>query len=122
MTGPTGAQPPPDPGPDPGAPPPALPRRRLGRTGYSVSALGVGGWLGILEDPAVDAAGREAAAIAAVRRAVDLGVTYFDTSPAYSAGEAERHLGLGLRALPAAQRATLRIATKTGTHPERPNR
>lgn len=101
---------------------PALPRRRLGRTGYTVSALGIGGWLGILEDPAVDAAGREAAAVAAVRRAVDLGVTYFDTSPSYGGGEAERHLGLGLRALPAALRSTLRIATKTGTHPERPNR
>ena len=110
------------PGAAAGATPPGLPRRRLGRTGYTVSALGVGGWLGILEDATVDAAGREAAAVAAVRRAVELGVTYFDTSPAYSAGEAERHLGLGLRALPAAVRSTLRIATKTGTHPERPNR
>jgi D-threo-aldose 1-dehydrogenase len=100
-----------------------LPTRRLGRTGYDVSALGVGGWLGRLEDPALSAADRERAAIAAVRRAVELGVTYFDTSPAYGPNvEAERHLGLGLRALGGAERARLRVATKTGTHPERRNR
>jgi aryl-alcohol dehydrogenase-like predicted oxidoreductase len=99
---------------------PQLPRRTLGRTGFDVSALGVGGWLGRLEDPAAPPAAREAAAIAAVRRAVDLGVTYFDTSPGY--GVAERHLGLGLRELAPAERASLRIATKTGTHPQRPHR
>jgi D-threo-aldose 1-dehydrogenase len=96
-----------------------LPRRRLGRTGLEVSALGVGGWLGRLDDPAAGAAAQEAAAIQAVRRAVELGVTYFDTSPAYGAGAAERHLGLGLRELAPAVRATLRLATKTGTHPDR---
>jgi D-threo-aldose 1-dehydrogenase len=105
-----------------GGTPAALPRRRLGRTGFDVSALGVGGWLGRLEGPAAGAAARAAAAVAAVRRAVELGVTYFDTSPAYGAGEAERHLGLGLRELSPEQRAGLRVATKTGTHPERPFR
>ncbi|HEU5318920.1 MAG TPA: aldo/keto reductase [Chloroflexota bacterium] len=100
-----------------------LPTRPLGRTGYQVSVLGVGGWLGRLEDPALSAADRERAAIAAVRRAVELGVIYFDTSPAYGPNvEAERHLGLGLRALGGAERARLRVATKTGTHPARRNR
>ncbi|MDQ3701379.1 MAG: aldo/keto reductase, partial [Chloroflexota bacterium] len=56
-----------------------------------------------------------------VRRAVELGVTYFDTSPAYGAGAAERHLGLGLRELSPVVRATLHVATKTGTHPDRPH-
>lgn len=102
---------------------PALPIRRLGRTGFDVSALGVGGWLGRLEDSRLTAADRERAAIDAVRRAVQLGVTYFDTSPAYGPNvEAERHLGLGLKALDRSDRARLRIATKTGTHPERRNR
>jgi aryl-alcohol dehydrogenase-like predicted oxidoreductase len=103
--------------------PAALPARRLGRTGYEVSILGIGGWLGLLEDPQAGRAARERAAVEAVRRAVDLGVTYFDTSPAYGKdGEAERHLGLGLRELSPAERARLRVATKTGTHPERRHR
>ena len=97
--------------------------RRLGRAGFEVSVLGVGGWLGRLEEPHFTRADREGAAVEAVRRAVELGVTYFDTSPAYGPnGEAERHLGLGLNALSRAERARLRISTKTGTHPERRNR
>jgi aryl-alcohol dehydrogenase-like predicted oxidoreductase len=99
---------------------PLLPRRRLGRTGFEVTVYGVGGWLGLPDDsgPTTTAEG-DAAAIAAVRRAVDLGVNYFDTSPAYGGGEAERHLGLGLRELGREERARLFIATKTGTHPAR---
>jgi D-threo-aldose 1-dehydrogenase len=100
-----------------------LPTRRLGRAGFDVSVLGIGGWLGRLEEPHFTAAERERVAVEAVRRAVDLGVTYFDTSPAYGPnGEAERHLGLGLEALSRAERAELRISTKTGTHPERRHR
>lgn len=97
-----------------------LPRRRLGRTNYEVTVYGVGGWLGLLDDPLATPSQREAAAIAAVRRAVDLGVNYFDTSPAY--GPAERHLGLALRELSKEERGRLRVATKAGTHPERPFR
>ena len=97
--------------------------RRLGRAGFEVSVLGIGGWLGRLEEPHFTRADRERAAIDAVRRAVELGVTYFDTSPAYGPDcEAERHLGLGLKALSAAERGRLRISTKTGTHPERRHR
>ena len=96
-----------------------LPCRRLGRTGFEVTVVGVGGWLGILDDRDATAAQKEAAAVDAVRRAVDLGVNYFDTSPMYSRGPAERHLGLGLRSLAKEERAQLRIATKTGTHPDR---
>lgn len=94
-----------------------LPRRRLGRTAYEVTVYGVGGWLGVLDDPHATPRQSEAAAIEAVRRAVDLGVNYFDTSPAY--GPAERHLGLALRELTREERGRLRIATKAGTHPER---
>ena len=98
----------------------ALPARRLGRAGFEVTVFGVGGWLGRVEDPQITRADRERIAVETVRRAVDLGVTYFDTSPAYGPDcEAERHLGLGLRALPAPERARLRISTKTGTHPDR---
>jgi D-threo-aldose 1-dehydrogenase len=100
-----------------------LPTRRLGRAGFQVSALGVGGWLGRLEEPHFTRADRERVAVDTVRRAVELGVTYFDTSPAYGPdGEAERHLGLGLKALSPAERRSLRISTKTGTHPQRRHR
>ena len=97
--------------------------RPLGRAGFDVSVFGVGGWLGRLEEPHFTAADRERVAEETVRRAVELGVTYFDTSPAYGPnGEAERHLGLGLKALAPDERQTLRISTKTGTHPERRHR
>lgn len=93
-------------------------QKKLGNTDISLTTLGVGGYLGALEDPQAGRSQCEAAAVAAVRRAVDLGVGYFDTSPAY--GEAERHLGLGLRELSAGERAELTVSTKVGTHPERP--
>ena len=103
--------------------PSVLPSRRLGRAGFEVSVLGVGGWLGRLEESHFTRADRERAAVEAVRRAVELGVTYFDTSPAYGPnGEAERHLGLGLQALGPEERRRLRVSTKTGTHPERRHR
>ena len=72
-----------------------LARRRLGRTGFELSEMGVGGWLGMLYQPnpksdhpiwsAVtdDQAAREKAGIDGVRRAVSLGVNYFDTAPMY---------------------------------------
>lgn len=97
-----------------------LSRRRLGRTGYEVTELSVGGWLGLLDDPQAPAVEKERAAIEAVRRAVDLGVNYFDTAPSYGGGgAAERHLGLGLRELGAEERGRLRVSTKVGTHPQR---
>ena len=99
-----------------------LPRRVLGRAGFEVTVLGVGGWLGLLDDPHAPAAEKERAAIDAVCRAVELGVNYFDTAPSYGRGEAERHLGLGLRELAGKERVGLRVSTKVGTHPERSQR
>ena len=97
-----------------------LPRRRLGRTDYEVTELSVGGWLGLLDEPQAPTVEKERAAIEAVRRAVDLGVNYFDTAPSYGGGGvAERHLGLGLRELGAEERGQLRVSTKVGTHPQR---
>ena len=43
--------------------------------------------------------GTEAEQIHTVARALELGITYFDTAPDYGAGEAERALGRALRAL-----------------------
>jgi 1-deoxyxylulose-5-phosphate synthase len=81
--------------------------RLLGRTGLTVSELGLGcaSWWG---KPAFD----EADALRVVHEALDLGVTLFDTGSSYSAGEAEPRLGRALRG-----RDTYRlvVATKAGT-------
>jgi aryl-alcohol dehydrogenase-like predicted oxidoreductase len=70
-------------------------QRALGRTGLRVSALGFGcgnvGGLVIRGTPAE----RERA----VARALELGITYFDTAPSYGDGLSETHLGQALRAL-----------------------
>ena len=96
-----------------------LPRKTLGRTGIEVTHLGVGGFLGLLLDPEATPAQCEEAGVEAVRRAVELGVRYFDTSPAYGDGLSERHLAAGLAALDPGVRAGLTVSTKVGTHPER---
>jgi aryl-alcohol dehydrogenase-like predicted oxidoreductase len=81
----------------------SLPKRRLGQTGFEVCPLGLGGaWLGRAES--------DAAAVAAVRRALDAGINYVDTSPLY--GESERILG---QALKGGRRERIYLATKTGT-------
>ena len=96
-----------------------LPVRKLGKTDIELTVFGVGGFLGLLVDESATQAMCERAAINTVRRAFDLGVRYFDTSPSYGGGTSERHLGLGLRELSPSERANLRISTKVGTHPER---
>ncbi len=49
-----------------------------------------------------------------IHQAVDQGVTFFDTGPAYGKGEAERRLGAALKRLP---RRSAFVATKAGIHP-----
>ena len=70
-------------------------RRTLGRTGLRVSALGFGcgnvGGLMVRGTPADQER--------AVARALELGINYFDTAPAYGDGESERNLGRVLKAL-----------------------
>lgn len=48
-----------------------------------------------------------------IRRAIDLGMTFFDTGPSYGNGEAERRLGDALSAVP---RDRVFVATKAGIH------
>jgi aryl-alcohol dehydrogenase-like predicted oxidoreductase len=89
--------------------------RTLGRSGIEVSALGMGCWaiggpfwsgsqpLGWGE---VD----DEESVRAVRRALDLGVTFFDTANVYGCGHSERVLGRAL----GADRDRVVIATKWG--------
>src|SRR5207247_597193 len=70
-----------------GEPRTLMERRRLGRDGPEVPVLGLGFW-----SIAGAFGGRDdAEAERTVARAIDLGVTFFDTAPAY--GDAEEFLG-----------------------------
>ena len=95
-----------------------LSTKPLGNTGIETTNLGVGGHLGLLND-SDDPVRRQDEGIRTVQRAVERGVRYFDTSPMYGAGEAEKHLGAGLATLDAEVRAGLTVSTKVGTHPDR---
>ena len=78
--------------------------RLLGRTSLSVSEVGVGG-AGIGQ---VWGATTDAECIRLVRRAVELGINFFDTSPMYGRGKSEEILGHGLDGL----RNRVYVATK----------
>ena len=82
----------------------------LGKSGLDVSRIAFGTWqLGGDWGPT-----DTAAALQAIRRAADQGVTFFDTAQAYGFGRSEQLLGEALRQLP---REGLVIATKGGLRP-----
>ncbi|PPS68973.1 MULTISPECIES: aldo/keto reductase [Streptomyces] len=90
--------------------------RPLGRSGIEVSALGFGCWAIGGEWQAADGQplgwGKvdDEESVRAVRRALDLGVTFFDTADTYGAGHSERVLGRAL----GKRRADVVVATKWG--------
>ena len=94
--------------------------RRLGRSGLEISALGLGCWaiggpFSMFGKPDGWGDVDDAESTRAVRRAVDLGITFFDTADAYGTGHSERVLGAAL----APVRDQVVIATKFGfTHDE----
>lgn len=86
-----------------------LPRRRIGDTGVELTAVGFGGGpLGGFYGPAAADDG-----VLAVRRALDLGVRYFDVAPLYGHGRAESILGHALRDVP---RDEFVLSTKVGRY------
>src|ERR1700687_4542 len=78
-------------------------RRPLGNTGLTVSALGFGcgavGGLMVL--------GSAAEQRQAITRALDAGITYFDTAASYGDGLSEEHLGRGIGELGAWSRVVV---------------
>ena len=68
-----------------------LPKRKLGRTGIDVTIFGLGGE-GILRT-----FGYEKEAHALINRAIDLGITYFESARAYSGSESYYGLALAER-------------------------
>jgi aryl-alcohol dehydrogenase-like predicted oxidoreductase len=98
--------------------PPTWQKRRLGRTGFSVTPIGIGGaYLGHTADGQPD----ERVAIDTVLRGLELGLNVIDTSPKYLGGESERLIGLALQEWYArgGKREDLILSTKTGSrvHP-----
>ncbi|HEY2706079.1 MAG TPA: aldo/keto reductase [Candidatus Dormibacteraeota bacterium] len=83
---------------------------RLGRSDLMVSRVALGTWQLGGDWGATD----ESAAIAAIRRAADRGVTLFDTAQGYGFGASERLLA---RALEGRPRDQVVIATKGGLRP-----
>src|SRR6266568_3340530 len=92
-------------------------QRPLGNTGLKVSALGFGcGAVGGLMVRG-DAAGQRQA----VSRALDAGITYFDTAASYGDGLSEEHLGQVMRDLGAWSRVVVgtkvRLRAEDMAHP-----
>jgi aryl-alcohol dehydrogenase-like predicted oxidoreductase len=81
-------------------------RRRLGRSGPEVSAVG----LGCMSLSGVYGTSDDAAGIALIRRAIDLGVDHFDSSDMYGWGQNEEVLGRALQG----RRDAVVIASKFG--------
>src|ERR671917_2728892 len=97
----------------------SIPTRTLGRSGLSVSALGVGTWA--LGGP-YTFNGRDAGwgevdddvSIRALHTAIDAGVPLIDTAPNYGTGHSERVVGRALQQLPADVRDGIVVTTKFG--------
>src|SRR5438876_8560427 len=89
--------------------------RTLGNTGIRVSEIGFGGWA---VGGSAEASGTpfgwgrtsDDESLAAIRRARDLGVTFFDTADSYGFGRSESLLGIVL----SRTRQSMIIATKVG--------
>lgn len=77
----------------------------MGKTGVMVSAMALGGVAGMQRPRASD---HDPAALAEL--ALDLGITYFDTAPAYNNGQSETNYG----EVVARRRGEIFLATKTG--------
>jgi aryl-alcohol dehydrogenase-like predicted oxidoreductase len=80
--------------------------RKFGRIGWEVSEIGFGAWAVGGEWGAVD----DDQSIAAMKRALDLGVNFFDTADVYGDGRSERLM----QRLRRETKAPFHIATKAG--------
>ncbi|NQU11564.1 aldo/keto reductase, partial [bacterium] len=99
-----------------------MPKTRLfGRTGWRVAEIGLGGWqfggaITLDGKPEGWSGITDADAVAAIRRALDLGVNFFDTADMYGWGHSEDLLGATLQDAAAAVggRDRLYLASKVG--------
>lgn len=90
-----------------------LPTRPLGSTGLDVTVLGLGAWaIGGSASQGGWGPQDDAESVAAIHRAVELGINWIDTAPAYGFGHAEHVVGEALAALPEDERPL--VFTKCG--------
>jgi aryl-alcohol dehydrogenase-like predicted oxidoreductase len=89
-----------------------LPRRRLGPTDLDITNLGLGTWA--MGGPWAFGWGPQddAASVAAIHRAAELGINWIDTAAVYGLGHAERIVGRALASLAPADRPL--VFTKCG--------
>ena len=99
-----------------------MPYRRLGSSGLQVSAMGLGTWKFGYPETGDGARTNEQESLQILDRALELGVTFWDTANRYNAssGNSERVLGTWLRSNPE-QRRNVAIATKLGGYHGRPH-
>ena len=90
-----------------------LPTRTLGTQGLTVSALGLG-LMGMSQSYGTPEERDERESIATIHRAIELGVTFFDTAEAYGPYTNEELLARALKDLGSGARDRVVIATKFG--------
>lgn len=90
----------------------SLPTRPLGRTGMEITTVGLGCWA--MGGPWFFGWGEQddEASVATILHAVELGVNWLDTAPAYGLGHSEEIVARALRTLPEADRPL--VFTKCG--------
>ena len=86
--------------------------RPLGHTGLQVSEIGFGAWGigGATRGATSYGPTDDAESVRALRKALELGITFYDTSDIYGAGHSERLIGQAFRAM----RSRVVIASKAG--------
>ncbi len=89
--------------------------RRLGTTGRRISEIGFGGWpiSGVGNEAAYGPTDDQVSRIA-IRKALELGVTFFDTADLFGRGHSEALIGRELAEWP--NRDTITVATKGGVN------
>jgi len=95
-----------------------LEKRALGQTGMTITTVGVGAWA--IGGPWAFGWGPQDddASIAAIHHAIDRGVNWIDTAPAYGLGHSEEVVGRAVAALPEADRPL--VFTKCGMYFDEP--
>ncbi len=81
----------------------SIPKRRLGRTGYQVSIISLGG------QSTIERSGKRDEAVAIINRALDRGINYIDTAESYGNGISETYIGEVMKD----RRDEVFLATKT---------
>jgi aryl-alcohol dehydrogenase-like predicted oxidoreductase len=85
-------------------------QRQLGKSGLSVSAVG----LGCMSLSGIYGAAEDSQSEALIRHAVDSGINHLDTSDMYGWGHNEEVVGRALKGLDGRQRGSVVLATKFG--------